>query len=381
MIYLDYAATTPMSEEALNAYQQAARRFFGNSQSLHDVGSEAERALEGSRKLIAGSLNAEPRGLFFTGSGSEASFLALVSLVHANRSGGNHIITTQVEHSSVRNAFTWLEGHGFRVTRLPVRESGQIDPEELLQALSDQTILVSIQHVNSETGIIQSLEEIGAVLSSHQALFHSDMIQSFGKLPLDINKWGVQSLSVSAHKIHGPKGIGACYISPTISWSPFIPGTTHEHGFRPGTLDIPSAVAFATAVKETSANREGNFEHVNRLKTTLIENLTARCGQAITVEGNPQLGSPYILGLRVYGMEGQFAMLECNQKGLGISTGSACRINEQKPSATLLAMGRSKEEAGNFVRLSFDPQTTESEIEESARILQAVIEKHLQVIK
>lgn len=381
MIYLDYAATTPMSPVAMDAYQHAAKLFYGNSQSLHDAGSDAEGALEGSRKFISSALNVPARGLYFTGSGSEASFLALSSIAIAHREQGNHIITTQTEHSSVRNTCTWLESQGFRITRLAVQSSGLIDLNELKNVLREDTILVSIQHVNSETGVIQPLEKIGALLRNHQAVFHSDMVQSFGKLEIKPENWNIQSLSVSAHKIHGPKGMGACYISPSETWEPLIPGTTHERGLRPGTVNVPAVVAFAAAVKEATPDMKKHFNRVMSLKKQLIHGLNESIGDSITIEGDPELCSPYILGLRIHGMEGQFAMLECSQHGLGISTGSACRINEQKPSATLLAMARSREEAINFIRLSFDPQTTETEIEQSSEILSSIIKHHLKAIR
>ena len=380
MIYLDYAATSPMSQSAIDAYRQAAKRFYGNASSLHDAGSDSKNVLDRSRKVIASALNVSDRGLRFTGSGSEASFLALCSIAEANKGRGRHLITTGMEHSSVRNTMNWLEKHGYSVTRLPVNRSGRVEIRELEQALRDDTILVSIQHVNSETGTIQPLKQIGELLSVHQAVFHSDMVQSFCKLPVSPVDWGVQSCSISAHKIHGPKGIGAAYIDPGVSWSPFIADTTQENGFRPGTVDTPAAVAFAAAVNESSSGLEDKLAQTRRLKKFLIDKLDSHLGDTATMEGDPVDASPYIAGLRLYGMEGQYAMLECSQHGLAISTGSACQVNEQKPSPALLAMGRTAEEAMGFIRLSLDSHTTEEEIGQAVQILAGVVQKYLEKV-
>jgi cysteine desulfurase len=377
MIYLDYAATTPMSPTALDAYRQAAVRFFGNSSSLHDIGSDSKGALEGSRKFIASLLDVSDRGLKFTGSGSEANFLALCSIAQANKNNGRHLITSPVEHSSVRNTMNWLEERGFTITVLPVNEFGVIDIDALKKALRKDTILVSIQHVNSETGTIQPMEKIGEILSDHQAIFHSDMVQSFCKIQSSPRDWGVQSFTISGHKVQGPKGIGAAYIDPSVSWTPFIKDTIHENGFRPGTVDTPSAVAFAAAARERFESMENKKLRVKQLKSLLIKNLENKISNRIILEGDPELCSPYIAGLRLFGMEGQYAMLECSQHGLGISTGSACQVNEQKPSKTLLAMGRTEEEAMGLIRLSFDTMTTEQEILKAAEILTEVVEKYL----
>lgn len=380
MIYLDYAATTPMSERALEAYRQTAVRFFGNSTSLHDDGSESNRALEGARKSIAGLLDLPDRGLRFTGSGSEANFLCLASLAFANRERGRHLITSSAEHSSVRNTFTWLEKNGFEVTRLGLDKTGRVEPGELAAALRDDTILVSLQHVNSEIGSIQPLAEVGRLLSGHQALLHSDMVQSFGKLEFSPGDAGIDSLTINAHKICGPKGIGAAWINPSLSWKPFIPEVMHEQGFRPGTVDVPGVVSFAVAAREAFEKRESALRKVHGLRSRLVAALSVRSNGLIVQEGVEEACSPYILGLSIPGMEGQFAMLECSQKGVAISTGSACQVNQQKPAATLLAMGRDPEEAVRFIRLSLDSATTEKEVDRSAEVLSGVIRSHLQKV-
>lgn len=382
MIYLDYAATTPMSPTAIDAYQQAAEKFFANSNSLHDEGSNASGALEGSRKLLASIIGISPSGLHFTGSGSEAAFLTIYGLAMANREKGCHIITSRAEHSCVHNSFEWLKKHhDFEISTISSTENGLINVDELKNELRPDTVLVSIQHVNSETGAINPLQRIGDLLSDHPAAFHSDCVQSFCKLEVTPSEWGLDAISLSAHKIHGPKGLGAAYINPRIRWQPFIPETNQEHGFRPGTVDVPSVVSFAAAAREQDQRREENFNYVQKLKQQFMNQVQSRCGDSVQFEGNPDKSSPYICGLRVKGMEGQFAMLQCSQKGVGISTGSACQINEQKPSATMLAMGYEPEEAKQFIRLSFDPATTSDEINKASNVLADVLKSHLEHVK
>lgn len=381
MIYLDSAATTPMSTAALEAYRETAQRYYGNSSSMHDIGSDAEGALQGSRELIASLLNVPAHGLRFTGCGSEATFLALASMAEAHKGNGRHIITTRLEHSSVNNTMTRLSQQGFEISYAPVDPDGRVDPDGLEKQLREDTILVSIQHVNSETGVIQPVERVGELLKDHQAVFHSDMVQGFCKMPTDLQALQVDSVTLSAHKIHGPKGVGAAYIHPKTAWRPFLPGTTHENGFRPGTVDVPAIAAFAAAAKEAAGVRQSNYEHVARLKHTLIEKLKSRCGDAVNVEGHPEQCSPYIIGMRIYGMEGQHAMLECNRLGLAVSSGSACKTNDQDPSQTLIAMGRSEQEARSAIRLSFNATITEEQVEQAAGILSDVIEKYMNAIK
>lgn len=316
-------------------------------------------------------------GLHFTGSGSEAVFLSLTALAEAAEDHGRHIVTTMAEHSCVRNTCHWLQRRGFEVTMVPSAPDGSVDMEALKRAVRDDTTVVSVQYVNSETGAINPLKEIGTWLADRAVAFHSDATQGFGKLSLEPAAWGMDSVTLSAHKIHGPKGLGAAYIDPKRLWSPMIPETGQEHGFRMGTVDVPAVVAFAAAVRESLQVREESLSHVRMLKELLIRELRAKSGDAIAVEGEMASSSPYIAGLRVHRMEGQFAMLESSQRGLAISTGSACQVNEQKPSATMKAMGYDDETAKQFIRLSFDRSTTADQVEQAAGILSDIIQKHL----
>jgi cysteine desulfurase len=380
MIYLDHAATTPISEEALSAYCNIARKYFGNASSIHDYGTSAKQILDAARKQIAQALGAESRGIYFTGSGSEANQLAIQSLVRANRHKGNHIITTAAEHASVRNTLRMLHEQGLEVTYTPLCPSGAIDLEQLRQNIRPETILATLQHGNSEIGTVQNLEALGRLLKEHGVLFHSDCVQTFGKLSIDVKAAGLDSVSVSAHKIYGPKGIGAVYIAPAARWKPVFPGTTQEKGFRAGTVDVPAVGAFMVAVRQAAEQMEAEFEREMKLRNLLLEGLR-QLPFEITVEGAPDSILPSIVGLRIHGMEGQYAMLECNRRGLAISTGSACTVGTEKASATMIALERSEQEAREFVRLSLGRSTTQTEIGEALEILKKVLTEHFNMVK
>jgi cysteine desulfurase len=381
MIYLDYAATSPMSEEAMNVYKQVAEQFYGNPSSLHDNGSDAARILESSRNTLASLLSATPSGLYFTGSGSEATFLALSSLARAHREKGNHIIISDFEHSSVRNTATWMEENGFEVTRVKPRSDGRLDSAEVKKLIRNETILASIQHVNSETGVIQDLNSLGAVFSEHGVIFHSDCVQSFCKMEIHQAEWNLDAITISAHKVYGPKGTGACWINPMLNMKAVIPGVTQERGFRMGTVDVPSVAAFAAASKHLADRRETLYDQIKKIRTDCVAALREAMSDEFTIEEHNEFQSPYILGLRLHSMEGQYAMLECNRYNIGISTGSACQVGEQTPPAMMKALGRTDEEARQFIRLSFGIQTSTEDVEKAAGVIADVNRTQLAKLK
>ncbi|WP_088102640.1 IscS subfamily cysteine desulfurase [Halalkalibacter urbisdiaboli] len=371
MIYLDYSATTPMSDAALFAYQKAAKNYFGNSNSLHQIGQEAEHVLYLSRKSIASPLQIQPNELYFTGSGSEANFLALTSLASANKHKGNNIVTTRCEHHSVLQALHYLQSQGFTITYVPVNEQGLVTVEALEEAISENTILATFAHANSELGTVQDLVAIGQLLSNHKVLFHSDCVQTYGKLPIPVDV--LTSLSISGHKIYGPKGIGATFIRSQYHWKSFLEGTTHEFGFRPGTVDVPSVVSFATAAEDIHTEREQEMKRLSLLRERVVK---ALCNNSSVVfEGHPTKRLPFHLGIRLKGIEGQLVMLECNRKGVAISTGSACRVGQSSPPQSLLAIGRTHEEAHEFIRVTFGKWTTEKDTDTLVECIQSIVSK------
>ncbi|MGM7700385.1 IscS subfamily cysteine desulfurase [Pseudalkalibacillus sp. Hm43] len=361
MIYFDYAASTPMSESSLRVFTEASTRFFGNSSSLHDMGSNAEMLLEECRKQLAGYLNGDPNGVYFTSGGSESNHLAIVSLVRAHSHKGKHLITTVTEHPSVTNTFQLLEEEGFTVTKLPVDSTGRIRLQDLNQAITENTILVSIGHANSEIGTLQPLQEIGEILSGKGILFHSDCVQTFGKMPIDVHILGLDSISISSHKIYGPKGVGACYVSPQTHWKATIPGTSHEKGFRSGTVNVPGIAAFVTAAGDMIDHMRENEMHFRKLRDRVLTKLEGEDG--FYVEGHPMTVLPSIIGLRVKGMEGQYIMLELNRRGFAVSTGSACSVGQQSPSKTMMAIGRTPDKAREFIRISLGLHSSADDID------------------
>lgn len=361
MIYLDHAATTPMSESAIRVFTEASKGFFGNSSSLHDIGSSAQAMLEECRKQLAGYLNADLNGIYFTSGGSESNHLALLSIGRAHSAQGKHIITTVTEHPSLMNTLQLLEEEGFTITKLPVDQTGRIRIPELIEAITEDTILVSIGHANSEIGTIQPLKEVGGILKDRHILFHSDCVQTFGKIPIDVKELGLDSLSISSHKIYGPKGVGACYIAPHVDWKASIPGTSHEKGFRSGTVNVPGIAAFVTAAGEMIEQMEHHDRYFRKLRDRLLTRLEVEEG--IVMEGHPMEVLPSIIGLRLKGIEGQYAMLKLNRKGFAVSTGSACSVGKQSPSKTMLEVGRTRDQAREFIRISLGVSTTEDQMD------------------
>lgn len=376
MIYLDYAATTPMCEPALKVYQQVAENYYGNTESLHDIGTAAEKVLEASRKQLASSVGAAaPKAIYFTGSGSEANSLPIRSLLKAYPDRGRHILTTGTEHSAVRHTLKVLQDEGYEVEKVPLDRQGYVDLEALRDLIREDTVMAAIHHANSEIGTIQPVEQIGQILKDHDVLFHSDCVQTFGKLPLDVSDGAFDSIAVSGHKIYGPKGVGFCYINPDCDWKSMLPGTVHERGLRPGTVDTPAVAAMAEAADQVLKNREEEFERLRSLRNYFLEQIRNAQGE-IAVEGDPEHGMPNIVGLRIKGMEGQYVMSECNRFGVAISTGSACHVSKKEPSASMQTLDRSRQEALEFVRFSFGKDTNKKKLDKTVEILERIVQEH-----
>ncbi|KAB7708634.1 aminotransferase class V-fold PLP-dependent enzyme [Bacillus aerolatus] len=365
MIYFDYAATTPMGEEALSVYTKASREFFGNSSSLHDEGGRAHVLLEQCREALARFIGGKQEGIYFTSGGTESNLLGIVSLARAAKKKGKHIITSMAEHTSVHSAMMYLEKEGFQITKLPLSSRGVVETETLAAAIRPDTVLVSLQYANQEIGAVNPLEEIGALLKKKGILFHSDCVQALGKLDIrPLLKWA-DSLSVSSHKIFGPKGVGAVHINPSIPWTPLFPGLTHEKGFRGGTVDVPAIAAFTAAAEKVC--HSFTLEREWALRWQLKEKLKESLYEWIEADSSCQL--PSIIGMKRAGMEGQLVMLKLNEQGFAISTGSACDSRSETGTKAVLAIGYSMEEARQFFRISFSGSTTSKEIERLGNVL------------
>ncbi|MDO7905563.1 IscS subfamily cysteine desulfurase [Paenibacillus sp. JX-17] len=370
MIYLDYAATAPMNEQALTALNELNREVYGNSHSLHDAGGRAENILEYSREQLAGMIGGAKEGVYFTSGGSESNLLAILSILNGLPEGRKHWITTTVEHASIRNALPLLERLGYRVTAIQPNSQGLVTKEILENAIQTDTGLVSIQHANSETGIIQPLEELSPLLRARGIVLHSDMVQTFCKLPIDVTRMGVDAASFSSHKVYGPKGVGAAYIAPAVPWKPVLPGTSHERGFRAGTVNVPGIGAFVTAAASVIQDQPEVLAHFRRLRSHLFSQAKQH-GIPLTSAANEREVHllPHVAGCIFGGMEGQYVMLECNRNGICISTGTACAAGHQEPSASLTAIGLRKEDALQFIRISFGRSTTTEELDQLIQLL------------
>lgn len=371
MIYFDYAATCPLDREAAEAYVKAATEYYGNSRSLHDIGNQAHNLLENCRKQLSLLLGVDSDGLYFTSGGSESNFLAIQSLIQSPLKKGKHIISGMAEHSSVESTLEKLKEDGYEITYLPFNENGIIDVEELKQSLRPDTICISIQHGNPEIGTLQPIAEIHAICQREQIRFHSDCVQTFGKVDLKEISRLVDSFSISGHKIYGPKGIGILYLSPKIAWKPFYPGVTHEKGMRPGTVNVPAIAAMTVAAEQLEARRDSLHQHYDKLRKRFIRLLKNKRENFVFYEFANQL--PSTIGLRVRGLEGQWIMLELNRLGFAISTGSACQIGLLSPSKTMKALGVAAKEAKEFIRISFGKKTTIEDVENLGESILSIV--------
>lgn len=369
MNYFDYAASTPLHPEAANVYMKLSQSCFGNTSSLHEVGAEAENILAYSRKELANMLGVKSAGVYFTGGGTESNLFSIISLAKANKHKGKHIITTLGEHPSIDSALEYLKETGFVITKIPFTNDGFVDVSLLEEAITDETILVSVQHINPEIGTIQPIEEIAAIVKPRGILLHSDCIQSFGKMDLTPIAKLVDSLTISAHKVYGPKGVGAAYIDPRHRLVPVFPGLVHESGFRGGTVNVPGIASFITAIK--------NIQDYKKMEAFF---LTCRETLLKKLEKHPEFFTIYeasqkdkqlsqIIGLRVNHVEGQLIMLELNRHGFAISTGSACQVGQQTSSKAMLALQIDEAHTRGFIRISFGQETTLESVDALAQQL------------
>ena len=375
MIYLDYAATTPMSPKAIEVYSQVSAKYYGNASSLHDIGSNARQIKEASAKVIAGSLGVLAKDIWFTSGATESNALAIQALLDGRKDDRKQIITTEIEHSSVLNVFRRLEKEGWQVDWLKIDQTGKVDLNHLKELVSEQTALISVQHINSELGTIQPLKEIADIVKPFGVLFHSDCVQSFGKIPVDARELGVDSISISSHKIYGPKGVGAVWMSPDVEWGAYFTDPHQKKSLRFGTDNVPGMAAFAAAVKEIMVIRDSEFERISSFKKAFIDELR-KLPYEFIIEGVENEASPYIMGVRFPGFEGQMFMLDCSQTGLAISTGSACQVGSDLPNRTMMTLGRTIEQAREFVRFSFGKDVKAELIDEIIPKIDTILSRH-----
>ena len=369
-VYLDNAATTVVHEEVAELMAKVMREDYGNPSSLHKKGLTAEHYIRDAKEQIAKALRVQPKEIYFTSGGTESNNWALIGAAMANIRKGKHIITTSVEHASVLNPLNYLEEQGFRVTYLPVSESGIISVEALKDAICEDTILVSVMGVNNEVGTVQPLEQVAEVIAdaNQDILFHVDAIQMFGKLPVYPKRQGIDLMSVSGHKLHGPKGIGFLYVKEKTKIKPLILGGNQQSGYRSGTENVPAIAGLGLACEMRGAC-EGRYE-MEQLKKHFISQIEM-LPDCINHSGDV----PHIISITFRGVRSEVLLHALEEKGIYVSSGSACSSNKPELSGTLLNMGLSKEDAEATLRFSLSIFTKQEELDYTVAALQELLPK------
>ena len=373
-IYLDNAATTPVHPEVVRVMLPYLNEVFGNPSSIHSCGLEARTTIEEARNKIAALVGARAEEIVFTSGGTEADNLAIKGIALGNETKGNHIITTSVEHHAIIEAARSLEKRGFEATYLPVDAYGMVDPDGVRKAITPKTILVSIIHANNEVGTIEPLAEISKITREAGVYFHTDAVQTVGHIPVDVDKLGVDSLSMSAHKLYGPKGVGALYIRKGTRLATMQHGGGQERNRRSGTENTASIIGFARAIELAGQEMAAEADRLTFLRNRLIAGILERIDHT-RLNGHPQIRLPNNVNVTIDYIEGEATLLNLDLEGICISTGSACSSSDQEPSFVLLAMGLSHNQAYSSLRLTLGKWTTEAEIDRVLEVLQKVVTK------
>lgn len=371
-IYADNAATTQMSRTAIDAMLPYMERYYGNPSSLHSIGQEAAEALESARRRIAGCLGAQPREIYFTSGGSEADNQAIRSAAMLGaKKGKKHIVSTAFEHHAVLHTLARLEKEGFEIELLPVGENGTVSAEQVADAIREDTCLVTIMYANNEIGSILPIAQIGAVCREKGVLFHTDAVQAAGHLHIDVEKDHVDLMSLSAHKFHGPKGIGVLYARKGVILTPLIEGGAQERGKRAGTENIPAIMGMAAALEEACIHIDENAKKVSALRDKLIAGLSKIPHSALNADPSNRL--PGNVSFCFEGIEGESLLLLLDAKGICASSGSACTSGSLDPSHVLLAIGRPHEVAHGSLRLSLSETNTQEEVDYMLQTIPGVV--------
>ena len=373
-VYLDYSATTPVKDEVLQEMIPYFTQNFGNPSSLYTLGLEAKAALDKAREQVAGLINADAKEVFFTGCGSEADNWALTGVANALKDKGNHIITTKIEHHAMLHTCEFLEKNGYEVTYLDVEADGSVRPETLEAAITDKTILISVMFVNNEVGTIEPIKELAAIAKKHKILFHTDAVQALANVPIDVKDLGIDLMSMSAHKIYGPKGVGAMFMRKGLRLPSFIHGGAQEMGRRAGTENLAGIVGFGKAAEMARENLENHIKHCSELRNYLVERVTSEIPDTF-VNGSIEHRHPGNANITFKYIEGESILLLLDYKGISVSTGSACSSKSLKPSHVLEALGVPVEMIHGTVRFTVGDFTTKEDIDYVVDSLKEVVEK------
>ncbi len=373
-VYLDYSATTPVKKEVVDEMLPYFTEKFGNASSIHSFGQEAKRSLEQARTVVANTLGTTPDTIYFTAGGSESDNWALRGIMMANKAKGNHIITSKIEHHAILHTCEALEKEGFEVTYLDVDANGQISLEALEAAMRPTTVLVSIMFINNEIGTMQPIKEIAELVHRHGALFHTDAVQAYGNVRINVVDYGIDLLSLSSHKIYGPKGVGALYIKKGIRIQNLIEGGAQEKKRRAGTENIPGIMGFAKAAEIAHDSLDAHVAHLTGLRDRLLKGILESIDY-VKHNGHPTERHPGNVNVAFEFIEGEALLLSLNAKGIAGSSGSACTSGSLDPSHVLLAIGLPHEIAHGSLRLTIGDFTTEEDVDYTVEALKEVVQK------
>ena len=373
-VYLDYSATTPVKEEVLKEMIPYFTEKFGNPSSLYDIGLESKEAVTHAREQVAALINAKPQEIYFTAGGTEADNWAVFGTVEKLKSKGNHIITTKIEHHAMLHSCAFLEKEGCQITYLDIDQEGRIDLKQLEDAITDKTVLISIMLVNNEIGTIQPVKEAAAIAKKHGILFHTDAVQGLGNVPIDVKDMGVDMMSVSSHKIYGPKGSGDLYIRKGVNIANYMHGGGQESRKRAGTENLAGIIGFGKAAELARINFESHVKHCTKLRDYLKDRILSEIPDTF-INGTMEGRHPGNLNITFKYIEGESILLLLNQYGISVSTGSACSSASLEPSHVLTALGVPVEMIHGTVRFTVGDFTTKEDIDYVVDHLKTIVEK------
>lgn len=376
IIYMDYAATTPLNRQVYLEMEPFHFKFYGNASSIYSLSSESKIAIDGARERVSSAINSNKNEIYFTSCGTESDNWALKGVAYANRHKGNHIITTEIEHHAILNTCKYLENQGFNVTYLPVDKYGIVNLEQLKSSITNNTILVSVMFANNEIGSIQPIKEIGEICRSKQIIFHTDAVQAIGHVPVDVQAMNIDLLSMSAHKFYGPKGVGALYIRKGVAIDNYLHGGAQERARRAGTENTAGIVGIGKAIELTNCNINEETKRLLKLRSKFIQGLLSIEGTKLNgPDDNSQNRLPGNINVCFLGLDAEILLMLLDLKGICVSVGSACSAGAIKPSHVLMAMGLEEAEAKASLRFSIGANTTEEDVSFTIESIKEIVNK------